>query len=355
MNRQVKIKEIAQMSGVSAGTVDRIIHNRGNVSEKSRKAVEATLKKVGYKPNLHTSAVSLQKSFNIVITTPNANRGEYWGAILEGIERALEEYSDIKITTKYSFYDQFDSDSCQDAFGAVSGLNPDGVIIGPTFRGETVSLCNSLDERGIPYIFIDSPLEGTSPLASFYIDQNTCGRLMGHILFSCIPEDASIAVFGMERKGNAHSYNSLQREKGLKEFARERGWGDRLVKANIPVILDEKRVKAVVDFFKGDRNIKGAGIMNSRGHIIADILQRNGISGIHIVSFDLTLRNQKCLKEGSISALLCQRPGQQGFSAVQSMISYLLYRKKEENGEHLLPVDIVMKENLPYYSEISDL
>ena len=40
MARQAKIKDIARMAGVSAGTVDRILHNRGNVSESSRKAVE---------------------------------------------------------------------------------------------------------------------------------------------------------------------------------------------------------------------------------------------------------------------------------------------------------------------------
>ena len=59
MAKQVKIKEIAAMAGVSAGTVDRILHRRGNVSAAKREAVEAVLGKVGYKFNIHTSAVSL--------------------------------------------------------------------------------------------------------------------------------------------------------------------------------------------------------------------------------------------------------------------------------------------------------
>ena len=40
MAKQVKIKDIAKMAGVSAGTVDRILHNRGKVSKASREAVE---------------------------------------------------------------------------------------------------------------------------------------------------------------------------------------------------------------------------------------------------------------------------------------------------------------------------
>ena len=34
------IKDIAQMAGVSAGTVDRVLHNRGDVSQKSKEKVQ---------------------------------------------------------------------------------------------------------------------------------------------------------------------------------------------------------------------------------------------------------------------------------------------------------------------------
>ena len=52
-NITIRIKDIAAQAGVSSGTVDRILHNRGNVSDKARIAVEKVLKQVGYKPNIH--------------------------------------------------------------------------------------------------------------------------------------------------------------------------------------------------------------------------------------------------------------------------------------------------------------
>ena len=66
MAKQVKIKDIAKMAGVSSGTVDRILHNRGNVSAASREAVEKALQETGYRYNIHTSAVSLKKTYKIV-------------------------------------------------------------------------------------------------------------------------------------------------------------------------------------------------------------------------------------------------------------------------------------------------
>nr|HPR19478.1 LacI family DNA-binding transcriptional regulator [Proteiniphilum sp.] len=68
MQRKARIKDIAEMAGVSSGTVDRILHNRGNVSESARKAVEEVLKKVNYKPNIHISGLSLKRKYKVVIT-----------------------------------------------------------------------------------------------------------------------------------------------------------------------------------------------------------------------------------------------------------------------------------------------
>ena len=70
MAKQVKIKDIAKMAGVSAGTVDRILHNRGNVSQASREAVERVLSEVGYRYNIHTSAISLRREYRIYEDSP---------------------------------------------------------------------------------------------------------------------------------------------------------------------------------------------------------------------------------------------------------------------------------------------
>ena len=46
MNKNYRIKDIAELSGVSTGTVDRILHERGKVSEDARKKVEKVLKEI---------------------------------------------------------------------------------------------------------------------------------------------------------------------------------------------------------------------------------------------------------------------------------------------------------------------
>jgi LacI family transcriptional regulator len=46
------IKDIALMAGVSIGTVDRVIHRRGEVAEKTKLKVQQILKETNYSPNV---------------------------------------------------------------------------------------------------------------------------------------------------------------------------------------------------------------------------------------------------------------------------------------------------------------
>ncbi|MFA6751968.1 MAG: LacI family DNA-binding transcriptional regulator, partial [Fermentimonas sp.] len=97
MVKKIRIKDIAKMAGVSAGTVDRVLHNRGNVSDEARKAVEKVIEEVDYKPNMHVSSISLKRRYKIAVTTPQFSSGAYWESIHNGIRHALEEYENIKV------------------------------------------------------------------------------------------------------------------------------------------------------------------------------------------------------------------------------------------------------------------
>ena len=237
MARQIKIKDIAKMAGVSSGTVDRVLHNRGGVSESSKKAVERILAEVGYRYNIHTSAVSLTKEFNLVITTPGGIPGEYWGSVMSGIEHALNEFYDINIHCIQALYNQFDVYSCRTAFDSVLQMSPDAVIIGPTFASETIRLCNELDKAEIPYVFVDSVIDGTSPVASYTTDQYACGHLLGKLLSSFTPSDAKFAICGTARVGDERSNNTQERKKGLLAYFKETGRSDSVSEIRFSTLL----------------------------------------------------------------------------------------------------------------------
>ena len=49
---KIRIKDIALRAGVSVGTVDRVLHERPNVSKSAREKVEQALAEMDYEPNV---------------------------------------------------------------------------------------------------------------------------------------------------------------------------------------------------------------------------------------------------------------------------------------------------------------
>ena len=45
------IKEIAELAGVSRGTVDRVLNNRGAVNAETEAKIRSIMKQLHYKPN----------------------------------------------------------------------------------------------------------------------------------------------------------------------------------------------------------------------------------------------------------------------------------------------------------------
>ena len=46
------VQEIAKLANVSAGTVDRVLHNRKGVSQKTKEKIQAIIAEHDYKPNI---------------------------------------------------------------------------------------------------------------------------------------------------------------------------------------------------------------------------------------------------------------------------------------------------------------
>ena len=112
MNKEspnIRIIDIAEMAGVSVGTVDRVIHNRGRVSEENEKKVRAILEKANYQPNLMARSLASKKQYHFLAITPSFKPGEYWEAISEGIDKAASETEFYNVNVTKLFFDQYDN------------------------------------------------------------------------------------------------------------------------------------------------------------------------------------------------------------------------------------------------------
>lgn len=354
MAQKIRIKDIAQLAGVSPGTVDRVLHNRGNVSPVARKAIDAVLKQVGYQPNIHLSGISLRRRYKIVVTIPEFKKGEYWENTHKGILRAIDVYENIRIECKFLYYDQFDLYACRKTYEQITAQNPDGVIIGPTFRDETIYLSTLLEERNIPYIYIDSMIDCTFPLTYFASDPHTCGYLVGKLIDTITPPDAEYTLFQAVRVGDASANTTILRKQGFMSYLQERNLAQSLHRVPFSVMEPERNEELIGDFFEQHPRVRGAVVLSSRGSVIASYLHKHGIDWVKLIGIDLTEHNIREVRNGHIDFVLGQRPEQQGYMAVKSLIQYLIYGSKVK-ADNIMPLDIITRENLDLYSEFSEV
>ena len=89
---KTRIVDIARLAQVSPGTVDRVIHKRGEVSENTRKRIEEIIKELNYQPDIHARTLASKKDTHFYVFLPvSANENDFWSFPLKGIEKALSE------------------------------------------------------------------------------------------------------------------------------------------------------------------------------------------------------------------------------------------------------------------------
>ncbi len=345
-HKQPTVKEIARLSGVSVGTVDRVIHNRGEVSAKSREKVLAVLDKLGYSPNLQVSSIGTKKKFCVTAVLPTATSG-YWYQLKAGIRQAVYEFSHISLEIKFLHYDQFDLFSCKETYAQALKTECDAMIIGPTFNDETLQLSYALETRGIPYVFVDAMVANTNPIAFFGPDSLRMGYMLARLILGVMEKHSSVMLLRSKRIGDETSHNSHLRRNGFKAYIKEKGLKVNLVDCTCDVTDSDSCSRSISEALAANPNIGGIVVFNSRVYMVAEYLKKNDIRGINLIGCGLIDTNIAYLKEEYITYLLSEHPDLQGYSAVKSILEYLLYGKQSAPINYT-PVDILIKENVDY-------
>lgn len=79
------LKDVAKESGLTMGTVSRVLNNRGYISEATREKVYAAMKKLNYHPNEVARSLSKQSTNTIGVIVPHI-RHPYFAELISNLE-----------------------------------------------------------------------------------------------------------------------------------------------------------------------------------------------------------------------------------------------------------------------------
>lgn len=346
---KIRIKDIASLAGVSVGTVDRVIHHRGQVSDENCKKIQKIIDELQYKPNMLARSLASKRNYMFVSLLPEyQHEYEYWEAPVRGIQRAWREIRDFNVTVKSLVFSQFKVKTFETKCAELLELNPDAVLLSPVFRQETISLAQKLSERKIPFCFIDSNIEGLTNLSYFGQNSYQSGYLAAKLLTMGLAENSIIANIKSSRA--IESNQLINRESGFFAFFGNNGLKDRFhfIDVNYDLGNDIDKNLQFEKLFNSGIPISAAIVFNSRVNEIASFIESNQLPNIKLIGYDLVKKNAEYLKKGIITFLIAQRPEEQGYQGIMSLFNHLVLKQESVKVQYV-PIDILTSENLEYY------
>lgn len=335
------IKEIAELAGVSRGTVDRVLNNRGAVNSRTARKILEIAQALDYKPNKAGIVLAAQKK-NLKIGVILFDTGNpFFDDVLEGVNQKSQElggYNCSVLVTRVGF----DLTAQLDAMDEMVSQGVSGIVLSPYNDPLICDKINELDSRGIPVITTNTDIENSGRLAyvgcNFYRSGETAAGLM-HLI-------AGNEVYAGIVTGSS---------KVLCHTDRIAGFRDR-IESHYPGIRIVDTIENSDDEFESyDRTLS---LLKEHPEINALYFAAGGVYGgcravlaagrkdITIISCDKVSTTREMVLQGVIAATICQQPLIQGTKPLDLLFSCLTTGEKPEKEYHYTTVDIRIRENI---------
>jgi LacI family transcriptional regulator len=347
---KIKLKDIAEIAGVSAGTVDRVIHGRGEVNKTTRDNVLRIIEELGYRPNLLARSLALKKTYRIIALLPTGseNINPYWELPKEGVVKAAAELADYNIEVGLKHFNAADRSSFVKQYKSILKEKPDGVVFSPVFTKQALAFSAACNTEDIPFILIDSNLEEANALG--YYGQNTIqsGYLSAKLMSYGLTENATILVVNLTNTRSVTSHLRKRRE-GFLSKIRENEKAIKAINIDIDLVEKDEPAKSLKKMFSENPQIEGVFVTNSRVHKVAEFMCKNNNCNKLLVGYDLVDKNIEYLKKGDIDFLICQKPEEQGYKSVMALSNFILTKQVTPRVNYS-QIDIITKENIEFYT-----
>ena len=349
MAEKIRIKDIAERAGVSVGTVDRVLHDRPNVSQPAREKVEKALKEMNYQPNMYASALAYNKQYTFFLLLPKHESEAYWEEIEEGARKCEDIRRDFHIDVEIRFYERSSEDSFRQKAEEIMQAQPEGVVVVPSSLDVTREFTDHLHEQGIPFILLDSYMPDLKPLSFFGQDSFCSGVFAAKMLMMIANKEGEIMLMRQTKDGRVVSKQQDNREVGFRHYMHDHYPNVTITDLDLSLYgTRSEYMKQLEKFFTTHPHIHHCITMTSKAHIVGDFLLKTNRRDIQIMGYDMVEKNARCLREGSISFLIAQHAYMQGYSCVETLFRAIVLKKKVTPVNYM-PIELLMKENIDFY------
>lgn len=345
----VGVREIARRANVSIATVDRVIHNRTGVSEKTKQKIQAIIEELNYQPNLLASRLASRKIFQFATLIPKVSEEtNFWEAPLSGFQKAEMEINQYGVSINKYFFDLNDKATFVQQTEQILADKVDGIILAPSFMEESVQLAQTCKERNIPYVFINSDIPNLDSLCYIGPHLVKSGYMAAHLVSYSIANEGKILVVNISKEIDNH-HHLLRKEEGFRKYFNDHQKSNEILKIDIRQTTYPNVEQKLTEIFQNHPDIRAVFATNSRVSSVARFLEQTDKQDLLLVGYDFLKENIDHLTLGTIDFLICQKPEEQAYRGVMALYQHLVLTNSIDRVQYM-PIDIITKENYEFYS-----
>lgn len=314
----VTIQKIAELSGVSRGTVDRVLHGRPNVNPMIREKVVRAAEKLGYQPPVPPKSADCRQA---AILIPQWTDGYFNRQIVSGIRKALRYIADPAFVLTEQPLRTMTMQELLRAMDEQIRSGVDGLIIRAENTPEVRAAIEQAVQQGVTVITYDADVPHSGRLCHAGQDLVRAGAIAAGVMARLIrPPEHVLIVTGNLRmeahKGRVDGFCRRLLELGFSEDAY------RVIETNeMPELTGELVAQAL----QADSRLHAVYMAcQPLSSCIAGIRKARRTTRPHIVCNDLTPTAKRYLREGTVDFVIGQSFSQESFHAVLAMYQMLL-------------------------------
>ena len=337
----VTIKQLAEVCGVSRGTVDRVLNNRGNVKPEKRKRVLEVMRELNYQPNPAGKALAARKHKPVVGILLPSEGIVFFDDVLETLHRMAKRYEDYGLQFVWKHLRGYHAD---EQCAAIEELRHqvNALIVNPMSEPSVIQKIDECVADGIFVITINNDVELSHRHLYVGSDYYEGGQTAGALLAMIGPSELHTGIL----MGSKAMLGHRQRLDGFCDILRK---NPRFTLLEVAENEDDERIsyektKAMLEKYP---DLNALFVISAGASGTGRAVKELGRAGkITLIVFDTIPTTVQLMKEGVIQAALYQHPHQQAAKAIRAAFEYLVNGVRPEKQQNIVQNEIRILQNV---------
>ena len=336
----VTIKQIAELCGVSRGTVDRVLNNRGNVKPEKRQLILSTARQLNYQPNPAGKALAARKKKHIVGVLIASDGVPFFEDVLLPMRKAALKYENYGLKVIWRSMRGFNVDEqCSIIDELAQKVN--ALIINPVNDQRIIRRLDQLVADGVFVVTINNDVDNCRRHCYVGSDYLQGGRTAGALLKMIAPPGIHAGVLMGSKSMQGHR----ERLKGFLEVL-EKTDGFQLMgvrENNDDDIISYEETRQLLSEHPETNALF---VISSGAYGAARAVVAQNRRDVIMVVFNTIPSTVRMMHSRLIQAAIYQHPRQQGRRAMQVVFEYLVNGIKPEREKYIMRNEIRILENV---------